>query len=77
MDFEETRLYYSHQQLHQPQTTTNNQNDTTVVTPNNSNNNNYEYENDDSQVPIEMVQRHFREFLSKHCLSIFFLTARN
>jgi hypothetical protein len=74
MDFEETRLYYSHQQLHQPQNTTTNDgrnNDTTdptnPVTPDNSNNNNDE--DDDSNVPIEAVQRHLREFLRK----LFFL----
>jgi hypothetical protein len=51
MDFDETRLYYSHQQLHQQSETE--QQDAAVVVN----------EDDDSQVPVQAIRRHFREFL--------------
>jgi hypothetical protein len=71
MDFEETRLYYSHQQLHQ-QTNQQQQNHDEINDPTTStvppqtihNSNNEDY--DDSQVPVQAVRRHFREFLSTY-----------
>jgi hypothetical protein len=65
MDFEETRLYYSHQQLHQP---LNNGGDgeTTANAP--AGPRPVDEENDDSQVPVQAVRRHFREFLRTYLI---------
>lgn len=51
MDFDETRLYYSHQQLQRPQQ----QNDADAA----------EVHEDEDAVDLKAVRRHFREFLSK------------
>ena len=55
MDFDEDRLYYSHQQL---QTTRNDDGDAPDVAVDDSN-------DDDGQADLEAVRRHFREFLRK------------
>ena len=68
MDFEETRLYYSHQQLHQP---LNNGGDggaeTRADVPAGPRPVVGDEDNDDSQVPVQAVRRHFREFLRTYC----------
>lgn len=51
MDFDETRLYYSHQQLQEQQSEP--LHESIAVSE------------DDSEVDLNAVQRHFREFLSK------------
>jgi len=66
MDFDETRLYYSHQQLQSRPVSSNNNEDNDneqdwqarVVVADGDNN-----EDTDGQVDIQAVRRHFREFL--------------
>jgi hypothetical protein len=69
MDFEETRLYYSHQHLHQHTLEQNDENGTNVILDENQQQIQQQQlindDNDDNQVPIHAVRRHFREFLSK------------
>jgi hypothetical protein len=52
MDFDETRLYYSHQQLQRPQQHENDNEEPAM-------------EEDEDAVDLKAVRRHFREFLSK------------
>jgi hypothetical protein len=57
MDFDETRLYYTHQQL---------QRNTVGVGQNNNNDNNNQNNNnnnDDESIDLDAIRRHFREFL--------------
>jgi hypothetical protein len=71
MDFDETRLYYSHQQLHSKNTTTtttfnhddeddddgNDISDPLILSNDN---------NDETQLPVDAMRRHFREFFRKY-----------
>ena len=57
MDFDETRLYYSHQQLQRPRQET----DPDEGIP-----------EDDDAVDLQAVRRHFREFLRKWWLAVKF-----
>jgi hypothetical protein len=72
MDFDQTRLYYTHQQLHHQ--------DLHHSNSNNNNNNNGEeadadlseeqakrnerviHDDEDAQIPVASMRRHFREF---------------
>ena len=59
MDFDETRLYYSHQQLHQRQT-----NDVDDAQETDADRQ-VVMEDEEAQVPKETMRRHFREFFRK------------
>ena len=59
MDFDETRLYYSHQQLHQRQSHDGDDAEETVP------NRQIMMDDEESQVPKETMRRHFREFFRK------------
>ena len=59
MDFDETRLYYSHQQL-QTQNGDEGQDEINLE--------------DESSVDLNAVRRHFREFLRKFQLQKFFIS---
>jgi MCM N-terminal domain len=71
MDFDETRLYYSHQQLHQ---TADNDNDIGTdqqqqqQSRNNSRNNAYDVgdDNDEGRLPVDAMHRHLVEFLRNY-----------
>jgi hypothetical protein len=53
MDFDETRLYYSHQQLHNTNAVNaENEDEAPPVVP----------ELEEAQVPVAAMRRHFREF---------------
>ena len=56
MDFDETRLYYSHQRLQRQDAPQDGEGE-------NNNNNNADAQDD--QVELKAVRRHFREFLRK------------
>ena len=56
MDFDENRLYFSHQQLQRQDERDENGDDNEVV------------EKDDTDVDLKAVRRHFREFLRKYCM---------
>ena len=56
MDFDETRLYYSHQQLHQSSADINDGDET------NPTNQQVIHEDEEAQVPVATMRRHFREF---------------
>ena len=60
MDFDETRLYYSHQQLQQKQP--DGDDDDAVAAENAGNGGDTE---EDTPVDLPAVRRHFREFLRK------------
>lgn len=57
MDFDETRLYYSHQQLHQSSSSA-------ASDKNGVENDEYQPEihEDEENVPVATMRRHFREF---------------
>ena len=59
MEFEETRLYYSHQQLHAPQSGADNDGDDAA--PNIMDDNDIQ-----DKINMNAVRRHFREFLRKY-----------
>lgn len=61
MDFDETRLYYSHQQLHQ-QSHSDGDGDADEET---AANRQVVMEDEEDQVPAETMRRHFREFFRK------------
>jgi hypothetical protein len=62
MDFDETRLYYTHQQLQRnPQGQNNNNGDEDEI----ANNNDDSGEGSADNVNLDAVRRHFKEFLSK------------
>jgi hypothetical protein len=62
MDFDETRLYYTHQQLQRnPQGQNNNIGDEDEI----ANNNDDSGEGSADNVNLDAVRRHFKEFLSK------------
>jgi hypothetical protein len=54
MDFDETRLYYSHQQLQRQDAPQDGEGENNV-------------DAQDDQVDLKAVRRHFREFLRKSC----------
>jgi hypothetical protein len=64
MDFDETRLYYSHQQLQQQSggTGENGDNEEDGDAENAAG---VTFNEDDSRVDLQAVRRHFREFLRK------------
>ena len=61
MEFEETRLYWSHQQLHAhpPQSGADNDDDDAAAAAQNNN------EVEEDTISMNAVRRHFREFLRK------------
>lgn len=59
MDFDETRLYYSHQQL-QVQSEANDEDQV----------DRHGIDEDEDRVDLDRVRRHFREFLSESCRSV-------
>ena len=63
MDFDESRLYYTHQQLQRPQQTNDAEDEVDV-------------HQDDDAVDLKAVRRHFREFLSK-CSDVSWLFPAN
>jgi hypothetical protein len=64
MDFDETRLYYSHQQLQRNQLGGDNDNAERAAGDND------QVDNDnDNSVDLKAVRRHFREFLRKSTLT--------
>jgi hypothetical protein len=68
MDFDETRLYYSHQQLQQQSAGTGENGDDEDGPDGDAANPNaagVTFNEDDSRVDLQAVRRHFREFLSK------------
>jgi hypothetical protein len=68
MDFDETRLYYSHQQLQQQSAGTGENGDHEDGQDGDVANQNaagVTFNEDDSRVDLQAVRRHFREFLSK------------
>jgi hypothetical protein len=71
MDFDETRLYYSHQQLHNTNATTafgNNLDDDEQRAQPPIIHDTTNAANDDAQIPITAMRRHFREFFRKYIL---------
>lgn len=69
MDFDETRLYYSHQQLHQTSGDSNGDETNPV-------NQQVIHEDEEAQVPVATMRRHFREFFrtysysTKNCVAV-------
>ena len=59
MDFDETRLYYTHQQLQRNVGGAGQNNNAT----NNNNNNNHGADDGDESIDLDAIRRHFREFL--------------
>jgi hypothetical protein len=68
MDFDETRLYYSHQQLQQQSAGTGENGEDEDGPDGDVDNQNaagVTFNEDDSRVDLQAVRRHFREFLRK------------
>jgi len=66
MDFDETRLYYSHQQLHQSGADGGAEEETDAA------NQQVVLEDEEAQVPVATMRRHFREFFRTYedCKSV-------
>jgi hypothetical protein len=72
MDFDETRLYYSHQQLQQQSAGTGENGDNEDGPDGDAENAaGVTFNEDDSRVDLQAVRRHFREFLRKLLLSVY------
>lgn len=60
MDFDETRLYFSHQQLQRKETIEDEQDEAAPIV-------------DEDAVDLQAVRRHFREFLSAYSIMLYYI----